>query len=146
MVSLESRGPQKANQIEGCIIATFDWGKGMQKWPSFFVGLTASTLNCDHAVAENALHQIMPQLVNWFNEWGLWSDTTAEMREQLFALGMGDFPILPPTNTTCSNIASQTIPNNLGACARKPSHPVFKSHRSVVTSYARLERKRSAAG
>ena len=143
----------------------------MQKWPDFynrntplalvqirtsdptasnsgtiFVGLIANTLNSDRVVDENALHQIMPQLVSWFNERGLMRGGTTEMRERFVTLGMVVFPIVAAYE---SNLFENCFPSDSEPppkiSVQKRAHAVSIPLRLVVTSYARLERRRSAA-
>jgi hypothetical protein len=99
-----------------------------------FVGLMANTLNDGRVVDENSVDQIMPQLVSWANQRGLMPDTTTEMWEQFFTLGMGASPIIAAYESNlieyCLQNASEEsqkfIRDNLRTLY--PSPTVWSSH------------------
>jgi hypothetical protein len=59
-----------------------------------FVGLMANTLNGNRVVDEGTINAIMPQLVTSVHQQGLMPNTTTQMWEQFFTLGMGASPII----------------------------------------------------
>ena len=99
-----------------------------------FVGLMANTLNGGRVADDVAIGPILPQLVSWFNQRGLMPDTTTEMWEQFFTLGMGASPIIAAYESNlieyCLQNASEDSQKFIRDNVRTlyPSPTVWSSH------------------
>ncbi len=107
-----------------------------------FVGLMANTLNGGRVADEAAIEEILPQLVSWYNQRGLMPDTTTEMWEQFFTLGMGASPIIAAYESNLieyclqnpSDVARQYIRDNVRTLY--PSPTVWSSHPMLALTEA----------
>jgi hypothetical protein len=99
-----------------------------------FVGLMANTLNDGRVADDVALGKILPQLVSWADQRGLMPDTTTEMWEQFFTLGMGASPIIAAYESNLIEYCLQNASEDSQKFVRDnvrtlyPSPTVWSSH------------------
>jgi hypothetical protein len=107
-----------------------------------FVGLMANTFNGGRVADETAVEQILPQLKSWFNQRGLMPDTTTEMWEQFFTLGMGASPVIAAYESNLIEYCLQNPEESNQAYIRDnvrtlyPSPTVWSSHPMLALTEA----------